>query len=286
MKNSIVAVIGAGTMGSGIAHTFAQYGYKTHLVDVSEKELNSALGLIDYNLSRMVTKETITEKHKKESLTRIKTFTDIHKAVEKASIVIEAVSEDLDLKAEVFHTLDKSVSDSCILASNTSAISITKLASVTKNPHRVIGMHFMNPVPIMPLVEIIKGLATSKDTLNQTLAFVKDLEKTPVESEDYPGFISNRILIPMINEAIYALYEGVAPADNIDSVMKLGMSHPMGPLELADFIGLDVVHSIAMVLYEGFGSDKYFPCPLLTKMVNAGKLGRKSGEGFYSYPKS
>lgn len=285
MNKDKIAVIGAGTMGGGIAHSFAMNGYETHLIDTSEKVLNSALGVIDYNLNRMVTKETITAKEKSQALSRIATFTDLETALKGVSLCIEAVPENAELKKTIFKNMDQYANDSCMLASNTSSISITSLASQVRKPDRVIGMHFMNPVPIMPLVEIIKGYETSESTLEKIQEYVISLKKTAVVVEDYPGFISNRVLIPMINEAIYALYESVATAEEIDTIMRLGMNHPMGPLELADFIGLDVVHSIAMVLYDGFGRDKYFPCPLLTNMVKAGKLGRKSGEGFYHYEK-
>lgn len=284
MKN--IAVIGAGTMGNGIAHTFAQYGYSVHLIDISEDSLQRGLNIIQKNLDRMVAKETIDEAKKQATLGNIKTFTDLKKGVEQVDLVVEAASEDFAIKSKIFQQIDAFCKTETILATNTSSISITKIAAQTKRPDKVIGMHFMNPVPLMKLVEIIRGYNTS-DTVNQKIVELSGkLDKIPVEVNDYPGFVSNRILMPMINEAIETLYNGVAGVRQIDEVMKLGMAHPMGPLQLADFIGLDVCLSILNVLYEGFKNPKYAPCPLLVNMVTAGKLGIKSGEGFYDYSES
>jgi len=278
-----VSVIGAGTMGNGIAHVFAQHGFEVHLIDVSEQQLEKAMETISKNLDRQVAKEIIRKEKKDETLLNIVTTTSIQEGVKNAKLVVEAATENVDLKLRIFKDLDAASPDGCILASNTSSISITKIASVTSRPEMVIGMHFMNPVPVMKLVEIINGYATKKEVTEQVIEMVKQLGKIPCVVNDYPGFISNRILMPMINEAIYSLYEGVAGAEEIDTVMKLGMAHPMGPLQLADYIGLDVCHSILNVLQAGFGNPKYSPCPLLTNMVTAGKLGVKSGEGFYTY---
>lgn len=281
MKN--IAVIGSGTMGNGIAHVFAQHGYKVALVDIREEALTKALSTINNNTDRQVSKGSLTEKEKVVLIDNISTYTDMAKGVEGAELVIEAATENVDLKLKIFQQLDKLAKPEAILASNTSSISITKIAAVTKAPERVIGMHFMNPVPLMKLVEIIRGFSTSEETTNAIMEVAKDLDKVPVEVNDYPGFVANRILMPMINEAIYSLYESVAGVYEIDTVMKLGMAHPMGPLQLADFIGLDVCLSILNVLYDGFGNQKYAPCPLLVNMVTAGHLGIKSGSGFYSY---
>lgn len=281
MKN--IAVIGSGTMGNGIAHVFAQHGYKVALVDIREEALTKALSTINNNTDRQVSKGSLTEKEKVVLIDNISTYTDMAKGVEGAELVIEAATENVDLKLKIFQQLDKLAKPEAILASNTSSISITKIAAVTKAPERVIGMHFMNPVPLMKLVEIIRGFSTSEETTNAIMEVAKDLDKVPVEVNDYPGFVANRILMPMINEAIYSLYESVARVYEIDTVMKLGMAHPMGPLQLADFIGLDVCLSILNVLYDGFGNQKYAPCPLLVNMVTAGHLGIKSGSGFYSY---
>jgi len=280
---SKISVIGAGTMGNGIAHVFAQHGFEVHLIDVSEQQLEKAMKTISKNLDRQVTKEIIRKEQKDETLLNIVTTTSIQEGVKNAKLVVEAATENVDLKLRIFKDLDAASPDGCILASNTSSISITKIASVTSRPEMVIGMHFMNPVPVMKLVEIINGYATKKEVTEQVIEMVKQLGKIPCVVNDYPGFISNRILMPMINEAIYSLYEGVAGVEEIDTVMKLGMAHPMGPLQLADYIGLDVCHSILNVLQAGFGNPKYSPCPLLTNMVTAGKLGVKSGEGFYKY---
>ncbi len=284
MKN--IAVIGAGTMGNGIAHTFAQYGYKVQLIDISEESLKKGMDTISKNLDRMVAKEKISEEDKKNTLDNITTYTDISEGVEYASVVVEAATENTELKLKIFRHLDHSTSDDTILASNTSSISITQIAAAVSNPERVIGMHFMNPVPVMKLVEIIRGYNTSDEVTKTVMELSKKLNKVPVEVNDYPGFVANRILMPMINEAIETLYHGVAGVYEIDTVMKLGMAHPMGPLQLADFIGLDVCHSILEVMYEGFKNPKYAPCPLLTNMVRAGKIGVKSGEGFYDYSES
>jgi 3-hydroxybutyryl-CoA dehydrogenase len=278
-----VAVIGAGTMGNGIAHTFAQFGHPVSLIDVSQDALDRALATIERNLDRMVKKEKISEADKQATLNNLNTFTKMEEGVEGVDLVVEAATEKIDIKLKIFENLDKICPEHVILASNTSSISITKIGSVTNRPDKVIGMHFMNPVPVMKLVEIIRGYATSDEVTQTIMEASKKLNKVPVEVNDYPGFVANRILMPMINEAIYSLYEGVAGVEEIDTVMKLGMAHPMGPLQLADFIGLDVCHSILEVLYEGFGNPKYAPCPLLVNMVTAKKLGAKSGEGFYNY---
>lgn len=281
MKN--VAVIGAGTMGNGIAHTFAQFGYKVALIDISQASLDKGIATITKNLDRMVAKETITEADKQNTLSNITTFTDMKAGVQGVGLVVEAATENIDLKLKIFRDLDEMTAADTILASNTSSISITKIASVTGRPDKVIGMHFMNPVPIMKLVEIIRGYSTSDEVTALIMEMSRKLGKVPVEVNDYPGFVANRILMPMINEAIITLHEGVAGVEEIDTVMKLGMAHPMGPLQLADFIGLDVCLAILEVLYEGFGNPKYAPCPLLVNMVTAGKKGVKSGEGFYSW---
>lgn len=284
MKN--VAVIGAGTMGNGIAHTFAQSGFRVQLIDVSDRALKKGLETITKNLDRMVAKESITESQKEETLSNISTYTSLNEGVEYASLVVEAATENIDLKLKIFKQLDEACPKDTILATNTSSISITHIASVTSRPSHVIGMHFMNPVPIMKLVEIIRGYNTS-DTITKTVMDVtKTLGKIPVEVNDYPGFVANRILMPMLNESIETLYNDVAGVHEIDTVMKLGMAHPMGPLQLADFIGLDVCLSILNVMFEGFKNPKYAPCPLLVNMVRAGKLGVKSGEGFYDYSES
>lgn len=284
MKN--IAVIGAGTMGNGIAHTFAQFGYKTNLIDISEKSLEKGMNTISGNLDRMVAKEKISEEDKNNTLNNITTFTDISEGVKNVDLVVEAATENVDLKLSIFKQLDESCSKETVLSSNTSSISITKIASVVSNPERVIGMHFMNPVPVMKLVEIIRGYNTSDEVTSKIMELSKKLKKEPVEVNDYPGFVANRILMPMINESIETLYNGVAGVQEIDTVMKLGMAHPMGPLQLADFIGLDVCLSILEVMYSGFKNPKYAPCPLLVNMVQAGKLGIKSGEGFYDYSES
>ncbi|MEZ7917066.1 MAG: 3-hydroxybutyryl-CoA dehydrogenase [Patiriisocius sp.] len=281
MKN--VAVIGAGTMGNGIAHTFAQNDYKVQLIDVSRASLDRGLATISKNLDRMVAKEKISEADKAKTLNNITTFTDLKTGVEYASLVVEAATENLDLKLKIFRDLEAFCPDDTIMASNTSSISITEIAAVTTRPDMVIGMHFMNPVPVMKLVEIIKGYSTSDQTYNTVAEISKKLGKIPVKVNDYPGFVANRILMPMINEAIETLYNGVAGVKEIDTVMMLGMAHPMGPLALADFIGLDVCLSILNVMYDGFKNPKYAPCPLLVNMVMAGKLGVKSAEGFYDY---
>ncbi len=284
MKN--VAVIGAGTMGNGIAHTFAQFDYKVQLIDISQASLDKGIATITKNLDRMVAKEKITEEDKQRTLNNITTYTSLEEGVEYASLVVEAATENIDLKLKIFKDLDKFCPEDTILASNTSSISITEIAAVTSRPGMVIGMHFMNPVPIMKLVEIIKGYSTSDQTYTTVKEISEKLLKVPVEVNDYPGFVANRILMPMINEAIETLYNGVAGVEEIDTVMKLGMAHPMGPLQLADFIGLDVCLSILKVMYNGFKNPKYAPCPLLVNMVMAGKLGVKSGEGFYDYSES
>jgi 3-hydroxybutyryl-CoA dehydrogenase len=284
MKN--VAVIGAGTMGNGIAHTFAQSDYKVQLIDISEESLKKGLATIAKNLDRMVAKGSITEDDKQKTLANITTYTNLEEGVEYASLVVEAATENRDLKLKIFRDLEKFCPDDTILATNTSSISITQIAAATKRPEMVIGMHFMNPVPIMKLVEIIRGYNTSQETFNTISEMSKKLGKVPVEVNDYPGFVANRILMPMINEAVETLYNGVAGVEEIDTVMRLGMAHPMGPLQLADFIGLDVCLSILNVMYDGFKNPKYAPCPLLVNMVMAGKLGIKSGEGFYDYSES
>ena len=283
MEIKNVSVIGAGTMGNGIAHVFAQTGFKVTLVDVNATQLEKAIGTISKNLDRQVSKGVLTEEQKANTLNNITTNTTIADGVAHANLVVEAATENVNLKLDIFKQLDAAAPAGCILASNTSSISITKIAAVTKRPDLVIGMHFMNPVPVMKLVEIINGYATSKEVNATITELSKQLGKVPCTVNDYPGFIANRILMPMINEAIYSLFEGVAGVEEIDTVMKLGMAHPMGPLQLADFIGLDVCLSILKVLHDGFGNPKYAPCPLLTNMVMAGKLGAKSGEGFYVY---
>jgi 3-hydroxybutyryl-CoA dehydrogenase len=281
MKN--IAVIGSGTMGNGIAHVFAQHGYTVSLIDISEEALKKAVATIDKNLGRQVEKGILTEDAKKLALSNLITTTFLKEGVREADLVVEAATENADLKLKIFKEIDENTKPSTILASNTSSISITKIASVTKSPDQVIGMHFMNPVPIMKLVEVIRGYRTSDVVTEKIMELSRKLEKVPVEVNDYPGFVANRILMPMINEAIYTLYEGVAGVDEIDTVMKLGMAHPMGPLQLADFIGLDVCLSILRVLHDGFGNPKYAPCPLLVNMVQAGHKGIKSGSGFYQY---
>jgi len=278
-----VAIIGAGTMGNGIAHTFAQSGYKVNLIDISQAALDKAVATIGKNLDRMVKKERIAESDKENTLKNIVTHTEIASGVKGVGLVVEAATENVDLKLKIFKTIDEATDPNVILASNTSSISITQIAAVTSRPDKVIGMHFMNPVPVMKLVEIIRGYSTSDEVTNTIMELSKKLGKIPTEVNDYPGFVANRILMPMINEAIITLHEGVAGVEEIDTVMKLGMAHPMGPLQLADFIGLDVCLSILNVMYEGFGNSKYAPCPLLVNMVTAGKLGVKSGEGFYSW---
>ncbi len=281
MKN--IAVIGSGTMGNGIAHVFAQNGFKVSLIDINQEALNKALATIEKNLDRQVKKELIDEAKKADTLQNIKTFVKMEEGVALADLVVEAATERTDLKLNIFKELDAICDEKTIFASNTSSISITKIASVTKRPEKVIGMHFMNPVPIMKLVEVIRGYSTSDEVTEKVMELSKKLGKIPEEVNDYPGFIANRILMPMINEAVYSLFEGVAGVSEIDSIMKLGMAHPMGPLQLADFIGLDVCLSILNVLQDGLGDPKYRPCPLLINMVQAGKLGAKSGEGFYTY---
>jgi 3-hydroxybutyryl-CoA dehydrogenase len=278
-----VAVIGAGTMGNGIAHTFAQCGYQVSLIDIAEISLEKGIATIGKNLDRMVKKEKISEQDKIDTLNNIKTFTSMKDGVQGVELVVEAATENMDLKLKIFSQLDEICTDDVILASNTSSISITKIAAATNRAEKVIGMHFMNPVPVMKLVEIIRGYATSDEVTKTIMGLSCDLKKSPVEVNDYPGFVANRILMPMLNEAIYTLYEGVAGVEEIDTVMMLGMAHPMGPLHLADFIGLDVCLSIMEVLHSGFGNPKYAPCPLLVNMVTAGKLGAKTGEGFYDY---
>lgn len=281
MKN--ITVIGAGTMGNGIAHVFAQQGFEVALVDVSPAALEKAMLTIGGNLDRMIKKETISPKDKADTLERITTFSDLQKGVSQADLVVEAATENQELKLRIFGQMDEFAPAKAVLATNTSSISITKIAAATKRPGQVIGMHFMNPVPVMKLVEVIRGYATTDEVASQIMDLSRKLGKSPVEVNDYPGFVANRILMPMINEAIITLHEGVAGVEEIDTVMKLGMAHPMGPLQLADFIGLDVCLSILNVLYHGFGQPKYAPCPLLVNMVTAGKLGAKSGEGFYVY---
>ena len=278
-----VSVIGSGTMGNGIAHVFAQSGFSVTLIDVNAAQLEKAVATIGKNFDRQIAKGTITEEAKKAALDNITTVTDISEGVKNADLVVEAATENIELKLNIFKQMDASAPAGCILATNTSSISITKIAAVTKRPELVIGMHFMNPVPVMKLVEIINGYATKKEITETIVELSKQLGKIPCAVNDYPGFIANRILMPMINEAIYSLFEGVAGVEEIDTVMKLGMAHPMGPLQLADFIGLDVCLSILKVLQDGFGNPKYAPCPLLVNMVMAGKLGVKSGEGFYTY---
>ncbi|WP_289040169.1 3-hydroxybutyryl-CoA dehydrogenase [uncultured Zobellia sp.] len=281
-----IAVIGAGTMGNGIAHVFAQNGHNVHLIDISEDSLTKGLANISKNLDRMLAKEKISESDKKATLDRISTFTTLKDGVANVDLVVEAASENLNVKLGIFKELDAICNERTILATNTSSISITQIAAATNRPQKVIGMHFMNPVPIMQLVEIIRGYSTSNETTAQIMELSMQLGKTPTEVNDYPGFVANRILMPMINEAIETLYNGVAGVSEIDTVMKLGMAHPMGPLQLADFIGLDVCLSILNVMYDGFKNPKYAPCPLLVNMVMAKKLGVKSGEGFYDYSES
>jgi 3-hydroxybutyryl-CoA dehydrogenase len=278
-----IAVIGAGTMGNGIAHVFAQSGFRVNLIDVNADQLQKAIATITKNLDRQVAKGTATEEQKQAALQNITTVTDLSAGVQNADLVVEAATENTDLKLKIFQQMDAAAPAGCILATNTSSISITKIAAVTKRPELVIGMHFMNPVPVMKLVEIINGYATKQEVTDAVVTMSKTLGKIPCVVNDYPGFIANRILMPMINEAIYSLFEGVAGVEEIDTVMKLGMAHPMGPLQLADFIGLDVCLAILKVLHDGFGNPKYAPCPLLVNMVTAGKLGAKSGEGFYTY---
>lgn len=278
-----VAVIGAGTMGNGIAHVFAQYGFSVTMIDVSGKQLEKALAVIGANIDRQIIKGVVKEKEKERILGRISTGSDVLLNVADSDLVVEAATENESIKLKIFHDIDAAAPGHAILASNTSSISITKIAASTKRPRKVVGMHFMNPVPVMKLVEIINGYHTDRAVTLQITALAKQLGKVPCEVNDYPGFIANRILMPMINEAVYALYQGVAGVQEIDTVMKLGMAHPMGPLQLADFIGLDVCQSILNVMYEGFHDPKYAPCPLLNNMVTAGMLGKKSGEGFYRY---
>ncbi len=284
MKN--IAVIGAGTMGNGIAHTFAQSNFKVNLIDISQDRLDQALNTITKNLDRLVTKGKIEVDKKLSTLENLNRTTDLQSGLKNADLVVEAATENLNLKLSIFRDLDKWSPKTAILATNTSSISITQIASVTERPEQVIGMHFMNPVPIMKLVEVIRGYATSDEVCTRVMELSKTLGKTPTEVNDYPGFVANRILMPMLNEAIETLYNGVAGVSEIDTVMKLGMAHPMGPLQLADFIGLDVCLSILEVMYNGFKNPKYAPCPLLVNMVRAGKLGVKSGEGFYDYSES
>ena len=281
MKN--ITVIGAGTMGNGIVHVFAQKGYQVSLFDISEKSIERGLATIAKNIDRQVAKGRLTAEEKSNALANISTFTSLNPAVAEADLVIEAATENVDLKLSIFKDIDQAAPENCILATNTSSISITKIAAVTSRPDKVIGMHFMNPVPVMKLVEIIRGYSTSNEVTKAVVETSKNLGKAPVECNDYPGFVANRILMPMINEAIITLHEGVAGVEEIDTIMKLGMAHPMGPLQLADFIGLDVCLSIMNVLYDGLGNPKYAPCPLLVNMVAAGKLGAKSKEGFYDY---
>ncbi|WP_299460062.1 3-hydroxybutyryl-CoA dehydrogenase [uncultured Microscilla sp.] len=283
MKN--IAVIGSGTMGNGIAHVFAQNDYKVNLIDINSEALERALATISKNLDRQVKKEKIDEAKKTATLGNITTYTNLEEGVKAVDLVVEAATENIDIKLKIFQDIDKYAPENCILASNTSSISITKIAAVTKRPEKVIGMHFMNPVPVMKLVEVINGYSTSKETTNAVLEASKRVGKIPTSVNDYPGFVANRILLPMINEAIYALFEGVGGVEEIDTVMKLGMAHPMGPLQLADFIGLDVCLSILRVMHDGLGNPKYAPCPLLVNMVEAGHLGAKSGVGFYDYSK-
>ncbi|GGG51256.1 3-hydroxybutyryl-CoA dehydrogenase [Hymenobacter glacieicola] len=278
-----VAVIGSGTMGNGIAHVFAQHGFPVALIDINQPALDKGVATIGKNLDRQVAKGALTDADKTATLGRLTTYTSVAEGVRNADLVVEAATENVELKLNIFRELDQHAPAAAILASNTSSISITKIAAVTKRPDKVIGMHFMNPVPVMKLVEVIRGYATSDEVTARIMALSQELGKTPTEVNDYPGFVANRILMPMINEAIYSLYEGVAGVEEIDTVMKLGMAHPMGPLQLADFIGLDVCLAILRVLHEGLGNQKYAPCPLLVNMVTAGRLGVKSGEGFYSW---
>ncbi|GMQ23900.1 3-hydroxybutyryl-CoA dehydrogenase [Algoriphagus sp. oki45] len=278
-----ISVIGSGTMGNGIAHVFAQHGYPVALIDIQAAQLEKAMATISKNMDRQVSKGSLSEEQKTEAISRISTFTDLQEGVKNADLVVEAATENMALKLDIFRKLDEFAPKTAILATNTSSISITKIGAVTQRPEQVIGMHFMNPVPVMKLVEVIRGYATSDAVTDTIMDLSKKLSKVPVEVNDYPGFVANRILMPMINEAIYSLYEGVAGVEEIDTVMKLGMAHPMGPLQLADFIGLDVCLSILRVLHEGFGNPKYAPCPLLVNMVEAGYKGAKTGEGFYHY---
>ena len=281
MKN--IAVIGAGTMGNGIAHVFAQHGYAVNLIDINPASLEKAVATITKNLDRQVSKGILTEEGKAQTLANLSTVTDMKQGVSNADLVVEAATENIDLKLRIFKDLDEAAPANCILASNTSSISITRIAAATKRPDKVIGMHFMNPVPVMKLIEVIRGYSTSNEVCDLVMTTSRKLNKVPVEVNDYPGFVANKILMPMINEAIITLYEGVAGVEEIDTVMKLGMAHPMGPLQLADFIGLDVCLNILRVLQDGFGNPKYAPCPLLVNMVMAGHLGAKSGKGFYDY---
>ncbi len=283
LNGGFISVIGAGTMGNGIAHVFAQAGFKVTIVDISLTQLDKAVANIGKNFDRQIAKGLVTEEQKKNALANISICSNMSDGVKNAELIVEAATENVELKMQIFDQLDRLSPKEAILATNTSSISITKIASVTGRAGKVIGMHFMNPVPVMKLVEIINGYATKKEVTDTIVEISKQLGKTPCVVNDYPGFIANRILMPMINEAIYSLYEGVAGVQEIDTVMKLGMAHPMGPLQLADFIGLDVCHSILKVLHDGFGNPKYAPCPLLVNMVAAGKLGVKSGEGFYKY---
>ena len=278
-----IAVIGAGTMGNGIAHVFAQNGYKVNLIDISAEALEKAFKTIEKNLDRMLSKEKITTETKEKTLSNLHKITNLKEGVSDADLVVEAATENMDIKLSIFKQMDQFAPANCILSTNTSSISITKIAAVTKRADKVIGMHFMNPVPVMKLVEVIKGYSTSNKTLETIMELSKIIGKVPVEVNDFPGFVANKILMPMINEAIITLHEGVAGVEEIDTVMKLGMAHPMGPLQLADFIGLDVCLAILKVLQDGFGNPKYAPCPLLVNMVTAGKLGVKSGEGFYNW---
>ena len=278
-----IAVIGAGTMGNGIAHVFAQNGYKVNLIDISAEALDKAFKTIEKNLDRMLSKEKITTETKEKTLSNLHKITNLKEGVSNADLVVEAATENMDIKLSIFKQMDQFAPANCILSTNTSSISITKIAAVTKRADKVIGMHFMNPVPVMKLVEVIKGYSTSNETLQTIMELSKIIGKVPVEVNDFPGFVANKILMPMINEAIITLHEGVAGVEEIDTVMKLGMAHPMGPLQLADFIGLDVCLAILKVLQDGFGNPKYAPCPLLVNMVTAGKLGVKSGEGFYNW---
>ncbi|MCB0532373.1 MAG: 3-hydroxybutyryl-CoA dehydrogenase [Lewinellaceae bacterium] len=278
-----ISVIGGGTMGNGIAHVFAQNGFNVTLVDIASDVLDKALASITKNLDRQINKGTLTEADKQATLKRIHPMTDMKEGVANADLVVEAATENVGLKLKIFTDLDQFAPKNAVLATNTSSISITKIAAATKRPDKVIGMHFMNPVPVMKLVEVIRGYATTDEVTSSIMELSRQLGKVPVEVNDYPGFVANRILMPMINEAIYSLYEGVSGVEEIDTVMKLGMAHPMGPLQLADFIGLDVCLAILRVLQDGFGNPKYAPCPLLVNMVTAGKLGVKGGEGFYTY---